>query len=141
MSYQQWTENGFGFELWTGHNSKDIVEFICAHESSLTDSVKEKLRSCDDEYDVCEELGQFASGEIACIINEAEGTTVFRGFDPCGDTDQYEMIGVGEFHPWDLITEKDREMSRDDAEEILLKYMKILKVDGKPDYFEAHYGG
>jgi hypothetical protein len=93
-----------------------------------------------DDVILWEYIGGPAAWSVGSIINQLEGTTVFRGYASCGDTDQEEMIGIEPTYPW-LMNEKDRMLTKEKVTAILEKYAAILGVTQNPDDFEASYCG
>ena len=144
MSMQNWTEYGFGVHLFTGNNDEKVYRFI---EKYRPDSVMpycefvEYLKEDDASTIFYDCNGEPASQIISYIINDLEGITVFSGYWPCGDTDQEEMIGICPTYTWKM-NEKDKNLTQQDAFNLLNKYARILGIDDVyPDYFAAEYCG
>lgn len=142
MSMQHWTEEGFGFPLNTVDNDEAIFTFINAYgkEHYSWEEFREVKEDAEYGDALWEFFGEPVSYIVADIINDLEGLTVVKGYAPCGDTDQEEMIGIEPCFPW-TINEKDRQLTREKAEAILEKYAGMLLIDEHPDYFEAQYFG
>ena len=140
MSMTSWSEYGLGFQLFTGDNTEKVMRFLKNHGEIISDwdSVLEEMR--DDYFDPMDVVGEPASWAIARIINKQEGTTVFKGYNSCGDTDQEEMIGVEPCYPWGM-NKMDRSLTKEKAIDILNKYAFELGSTSQPDYFEAKYFG
>lgn len=144
MSMKTWTEEGFGMLLFTEHNEDKVCEFIKKYNPELLpteDELKSALESGEEIGDILQDsLGEPVSWHVANIINDLEGTTVFKGYASCGDTNQEEMIGIEPFYPW-TGNEVDRALTKDTATAILNKYARILGIKEEPEYFVAEYFG
>ena len=148
MSMQSWTELGYGIPLNCGDNIEAIKKFICENTRSdsenprlrLTDEVKTAIMACNDTEAIYDAAYNWASSIVADIINDKEGTTLFRGYGSCGDTDQEEMIGAEPLYPW-MMNEKDMTLTEERVDEILVKYAGILGIDEEPYSFNAAYYG
>lgn len=144
MSMCSWTEEGYGFPLWTGKNFKTVCDFIVAHMneplSNEDRNVLDSICKEQDEFELEMFLDDPASSRVAEIINEQEGTRIFRGFRECGDTNQEQYLGAEPWFPWEL-SENDRQLTRGDVDRILDKYAVQLGINEPPEYFTAHYFG
>ena len=143
MSMRHWSEDGFGFPLFNGKNTEAVYQFISDHDAKVPPmgEFREMIREEKWPDGLFEDiLGESASWRLAEIINKLEGTTIFKGYSPCGDTDQEEMLGIEPCFPWTMNSE-DLRMTEKRATGYLKKYAGILGVDSEPDYFEAHYFG
>lgn len=142
MSMQSWTEEGFGVPLFTEHNEEKVFRFIAEHspEYGTVDDFRKAMEEGWYAFDFWDNLGDPASWIVADIINRLEGTTIFKGYVSCGDTDQEEMIGIEPCFPWTM-NEKDRSLTSLQAHELMEKYAAILGIKEPPDYFEAYYFG
>ena len=140
MSWKAWTAYGFGYEIWTKDHFNKVIEFIIERDNYKGTEMESELRKCEDSWDVYGLLDEFASQRVAEIINKAEGLTVVRGYAPCGDTDQEEMLGIEPCYPWTM-TKKDKQLTREQAYDLLVKYGKLLGIAEEPDYFDASYCG
>lgn len=138
MSMHAWTEPGYGFKLWTGKNFRTVCDFIKNNDDSVV--IPDDVIEEEDEFSLEEELGAPASDVVASIINEKEDYTVFRGYRACGDTEQEEMLGIEPSYPW-WLSDKDKTLTKEDADAILAKYAEILGIDEAPDTFNAEYIG
>lgn len=144
MSMKSWTEEGFGMLLFTEHNEDKVYEFLKKYNPELLPTEDELHEALDDGEEIGDILWEFigepASWHVANIINELEGTTIFNGYNSCGDTDQEEMIGVEPGYPWTM-NDVDRSLTKAKAMEILNKYARILGIQEMPEYFTAEYFG
>lgn len=144
MSMRSWTEDGFGMRLFDGDNGKEVYGFVKEYSPELLPTEEELQAALDSGDDICyilwDYIGEPVSWHIANIINKLEGTTVFKGYAPCGDTDQEEMIGIEPLYPWQ-INEVDRALTKDKAMELLNKYGRLLGIQEIPEYFNAEYCG
>lgn len=144
MSMRSWTEEGFGMLLFTEHNEDKVYEFLKKYNPELLPTEDELQEALDDGGEICyilwEFIGEPASWHVANIINELEGTTIFKGYAPCSDTDQEEMIGVEPGYPWTM-NDVDRSLTKVKIMEILNKYARILGIKEVPEYFTAEYCG
>ena len=148
MSMQSWTEYGYGFPLNSGDNIEAIKKFICENSSieglppeyQIPEDMKAGIMECDETYWIYVLLKVYTSSIVAAIINDKEGTTLFRGYGSCGDTDQEEMIGAEPLYPW-MMNEKDMTLTEERVDEILVKYAGILGIDEEPYSFNAAYYG
>lgn len=134
MSWHSWTEDGYGYPLFNEHNLRSVLEFIADNTE-----YKEVL-DCETDYDAYDIMGQCCADTIAEIINKRERLTIFRGYTTCGDTDQEEYLGVEPAYPWSM-SENDKQLTKERANSILIKYANILGIKEAPDYFEASYCG
>lgn len=134
MSWHAWTENGYGYPLFNENNLKKVLKFIADNTEY------KELTDCENEYEACDIMGQCCADTIAEIINEQEQLSVFRGYTACGDTDQEEHIGLEPLYPWSL-SENDRLLTKEKANQILVKYAEMLGIEETPEYFEACYCG
>ena len=149
-----WTENGYGYRLFNKDNAADVVRFVYTAgrlfgereklftDNFLSDILPKVLKECENDPSsiLWEYIDEPISYLVARLINRLEGVTVFKGYAPCGDTDQEEMIGAYPAFPWEM-TQKDKSISMGDVDMILEKYAKILNIQESPDYFEASYVG
>ena len=144
MSMKSWTEEGFGVSLFTGHNEDKVYGFLKQYNPELlptADELKSALESGEEIGDILQEsFGEPASWHIANIINDLEGTSVFKGYDSCGDTDQEEMLGIEPCFPWTM-NRVDLSLTKFKAAEMLRKYTEILGIEEEPEYFTAEYFG
>lgn len=145
MRMKYWTEDGYGMHLFTAGNAEKIYRFIAEESPELLPSEEEYCDAINSGFEDCCDilwdcLGEPASWHIANRINKLEGTTVFKGYASCGDTDQEEMIGVEPCYPW-TANKVDRSLTKEKANAILMKYAEILGIDDVPEYFEAEYVG
>lgn len=134
MSWQAWTEDGYGYPLFNENNLKKVLKFIADSTSY------KELIDCEDSYDAYDIMGQCCADTIAEIINERENLTLFRGYTTCGETDQEEHIGAEPVYPWRL-SENDRLLTKEKVNQILTKYAEVLGIEEAPYYFEAYYCG
>lgn len=143
MSMRHYTEDGYGIPFNSHHNKEKIIRFLYDHgqlpPGETPDSLLEAM-SEDPYLSMWEFFSECPSDMVARVINKIEGTTIFRGYWECGDTDQEEMIGVEPCYPWTM-NEKDRSLTKEDATAILIKYAEILGIEDAPEYFEAYYVG
>lgn len=140
MSWQTWSEPGYGYQLFNGKNDRQILQFIRQHaDRKISDQDAGDLISNNASY--LDIYGEDACVMIAGIIDSIEGYTVFRGYIECGNTDQEEMIGVEPVYPWHFFKEKDIVLTEQKAHSILKKYANILGITEEPHYFDAHYAG
>ena len=149
MSSKTWTEHGFGVKLFTDNNEKQVFAFI-ANNLDLLEYINEvpkirtALENCADydEYSniMINTLYEYPCDAVAGIINRKEGTTIFRGYRPDGDTDQEEMIGAEPMYPWDM-NDRDRSISYEETKSILKKYAAEIGQNEDPYDFDAEYYG
>lgn len=139
MSWQNWSEQGYGFQLFNGKNDRQVLDFIRSNSKcKISDIDAEDLLSGDASYmDICDNS---ASVIIAGIINSREKYSVFVGYIECGNTGQEEMIGVCPGYPW-LMNRRDKELTLEKADSILKKYADILGITEEPEFFDAYYAG
>ena len=156
MSMRIYTVTGIGFILFNGENGKDIVNFIRNHKNSLYNvyqlKTAEEILSAVEEIDLnfddnevmnaLDEIFDFHTSEtIANIINHEQEIIGVCGNNSCGDTDVEENILYEPGYPWQM-TEKEKTLSREDIEEILMSYAKELGVNPKTvDELELEYCG
>lgn len=137
MSMRSWSEQGYGYPLFNGKNFRRVVDFIIENdEKNYTDEEAREMRDCEDEFDLEEYIDDPVSWKVAEIINRLENTSVFQGYQPCGDTDVESHIGVGLIYPW-----SDERMSKEKANGILMKYAGVFGIEEAPDYFDLEYFG
>ena len=137
MTGENWSEECYGYPLFTADNFRKVVDFIIENdEKEYTPEQIEAMKECEDEFDLEEFTDYPVSWRVAEIINRLEGTTVFRGFIPCGDTDLDSHIGVGTIWPW-----SESRMSKEKIDEILAKYAGILGIEKEPDELVLEYYG
>ena len=139
MSMRSWSEQGYGYSLFplNDDNLQKVVDFIIENDEkkySLED-IKE-MRECEDEFDLEYIIGDPVCYKVTNIMNRLEGTMVFCGYLPCGDTDVESHIGICPFYPWECPT-----MTKEQADSLLEKYAKILGITEKADYFDLEYFG
>ena len=139
MSWRSWTDYGYGIPLQNDRNFETIKEFIIKRLSQEDDRIPE-LKDAEDEYDIYDLFDQPLAHLIASMIRQETGYNTFKGFDSCGDTDQVAYIGFGECLPWE-IGEKDKELTRYIAWDLLSKYSKELGINELPGDFIAYYCG
>lgn len=142
MSWRAWTEPGYGYKLYQNNNLEKIKQFIVDNWDILEESrpIKEIVMECNDETEIEQLLDSPTSYTIAEIINELENTTIFSGYQSCGDTNQDEMLGIRPTYPW-FMNGMDKLRTRTDYMKLLKKYGDILGVTEEADYFEAEYCG
>ena len=144
MSMRSWTENGFGMPLFSGYNDGMVYGFLKEHSPELVPTEEELQEALDSGDDICyilwDYIGEPVSWHIANIINKLEGTTVFKGYAPCGDTNQEEMIGIEPAYSWTM-NDVDRSLTKGRAMELLNKYGRLLGIQEIPEYFRAEYCG
>ena len=147
MSWKAWSEVGYGYPLWNDHNTKTICRYIAdyAADRLLAEDAVTLKRFADGEielemYEIEEICDESVSWLIAGLMNEDAGTTIFRGYCACGDTDQEEYIGAEPCYPWTM-NEVDKSLTSGDIIEILSEWSEKLGIDEAPDYFEAFYCG
>ena len=136
MSMRSWSEYGYGFALFNGSNLKSVVDFIIEN-TELDIEGKNALLDSHDEWEIYDVLGESASQVVSDIINNKEGIRDVCGYDSCSDTDQVQMIGIAPSYPW--LNQKN--MSLDEANNLLCRYADMLGITDAPDYFEASYFG
>ena len=148
MSMRSWTDEGFGMLLFTGHNEDKVLGFLKQHNPELFHNEEELKMLLEDgktssytSYTMWDFFGEPASWLVANTINKLEGTTIFRGYAPCSDTDQEEMIGIEPGFPWTMNRVDLSLSTRLKATEMLRKYAEILGIDEEPEYFIADYFG
>lgn len=140
MSMKNWSEDGYGFALFNVNNWKNIVDFILKNTTTnYTDEQKKEMYECEDEYELEDMIDKPVAWSVADYINKAEGTTIFKGYQSCSDTDQETMIGIEPCYPWSMTT--NDMITQDKANELLTKYAEILGITEAPNYFEAEYFG
>lgn len=138
MSWRSWTEQGYGFPLYTGKNLGALKKFLMKRETN--NKIATEIRDAEDETDLEDVLGDPVSWTVAGIIRSETGYESFIGFTSCGDTNFEEHIGFCADHPW-RFKGKDAAMTLEDAQKVLEKYAAELEIDTEPDYFEAEYCG
>ena len=139
---RSWTENGYGFSLFTGENAKKVVAFLQGKKKFLediygkeeADKVVEELAGMaeiEDDEDVVSALQDAfefnPSGTIAQIINKETGALGFDGFCCDGDCDTYDTVMYVPAYPWQM-SEVDQALTQDKLDKILKPYMKSLGV-------------
>jgi len=134
MSWHAWTEDGYGYPLFNENNLRKILQFIAEN------SDYQELLDCETDYDAYDIMGQCCADTIAEIINEREQLSVVRGYTTCGDTNQDECLGIEPVYPWSM-NENDKKLTKEKANQILVKYANILGITEPPEYFEANYCG
>ena len=146
MSWDSWTEQGFGYPLFDKKdNTESIISFILEHDKTGIYGTPEEIHAFMEE-DECvwweEYFGCPISAVVASIINSLEGLSIIKGYAPCGNTDQEEMLGIEPVFPWSGgLTRKDRMLTEEKATGILKKYAKLLGITSSPGYFYAEYAG
>ncbi len=138
MSMKSWTEEGYGAPLLNENNLEDVFRFVIDH-GNLDEETAEKLLACKDELEANDVLDEPLPWVVAGIINRLEGTTIFKGYQDDGGTNQEMMIGIAPVYPWQM-TDKDM-MTEEEATEILNKYLEEMGLDERADYFDAEYFG
>ena len=146
MSMRSWTENGYGFGLFTGNNSADVIEFLKNHEETFRNVCGEK--TCDETYAALDQLEDEAEKEgimdedilsdgltdllspsvasaVAQIICYETGVKGFEGF-PSGEYCDETVMYVPAF-PWQM-SQKEKELGPDDIHNILAQYAEELNV-------------
>lgn len=142
MSMHNWSEDGFGVPLFTGHNDMLIYKFIADNDENCPslNEYYDAVEQDGDQFDLCDFMDEPPSWIVAGIINKLENVTVFKGYCSCVDTDQEEMIGIEPTYPW-VMSAKEKTLTYEKAVEVLKKYSKILGIKDEPEYFEAYYCG
>lgn len=140
---QSWSEEGFGFKLYNGNNFEDVKKFCLKELEKNKDEEKEtitRVEEAKDDGDLWDALDFPASVFIADVINQNEELKNVTGYYPCDDTGAYECIGIRTDYPW-TITEREKNMTREDYENILNKYAKELGITEELDFFQQEYYG
>ena len=153
MSMKSWSEVGFGFPLWNKDNNEKIKNFILDNleliydEKNDADETRKRFKEFSEEEDednygieylMFDILDEFASETIARIIEKKEGEKFFiRGFQPCGDTDTEEHLGVEPIYAWSI----KEPVTKEEVIEMLNKYANILGITEEPDFFDLEYFG
>ena len=146
MSWQAWSEVGYGYPLWNRHNTQTVCRVLAERASDRleADDLAELMRAVNGEIELDVDLEDIYGMPVSCVIaglvNQEAGTTIFVGYGACGDTDQEEYIGVGVCYPWTM-NDADRSLTKEKANEILVRWGELLDIDEAPDYFEAYYCG
>lgn len=147
MSMKTWTEEGYGYPLYNGENTKNIIRFLIDNKAvdsekleKLENLMKEDLPNIT-ESDIEECINDFPAYAVGSIICKKEGLSNLMGYIACSDTDIDSHLGFFKTYPWDNMTERSRKLTQKDADKILEKYAKVLGIEEKPDYFELEYYG
>lgn len=141
MSMKTWTESGFGYELFNGDNFEAVKEFCIKElEKEGKNEMVAEVKNTKKESELSDVLGWFTSNFIAEAIARKEGINNITGYSPCGETDAPERLGIIPAYPWQL-TEKAKNLSKEDCKNILKKYANELGITEEPDYFEQEYYG
>lgn len=151
MSMSSWTENGYGYELFNGNNFGKVKEFILQEFKSQRDNAKQEdqfsynekidlLEAATEEIELEEICKEAVSHFIAGCINSRENISMCSGFCACGETDEYERIGLTPTYPW-YYDNEDKNMTEEKAKEIMKKYAEILGITEEPEYFSQEYYG
>lgn len=135
MSWKAWTESGYGYPLFNDSNFRTVINFIAQHQKNDSGVI-----NAVDAYDAYEYLDQSCAEEVADIINRLECYNVFRGYCSDGDTNQEEYIGVEPMYSWNMGV-RDISLTKEKANEILVKYANLLGIEETPEYFDAYYCG
>lgn len=139
MNMSSWSQEGYGYHLFSGSNMEEIKDFLLKN-GNYSKEETQLIREAENEFDLQEVTDDPVSWVIAAHINAKEGLVcAFEGYDSCADTDQGQIICVVPKYPWeyrpeDLITQER-------ADEILKKYAKILDIKEDPHEFTAEYHG
>ncbi len=137
MSMRAWTQEGYGYHLFSGDNMEEIKDFLIKNENYSKEEIQ-LIRDAEDEWDLQEVTDDPVSWVIAAHINAKEGLAcAFEGYDSCADIDHGQMIGISPKYPWEY-RQEDR-ITREKANEILNKYAKILGIKEEPCEFTAEY--
>ena len=142
MSMKSWSENGYGYALnFTAEGLAKTVDFLLANdEKEVYKGKEEEMRKVEDEFDLEDAIGSPACNAIAETINRLEGCHIVAGYVSCGDTDEDAHLGICPGFPWEF-TGEDKAMTKERANEIMVKYAPLLGVKEAPDYFEIEYFG
>jgi len=135
MSMSEWTEEGYGTELFNGENLNKICDFIIKYDPEIN---SEPLKNAEDIDEIEYIIDMPVSWEIAKIINKLENTIIFKGYKACDDTEQKEMIGIQPVWPWES---REEDISQYGCEMLFEKYAQMLGIDKIPEFFTAHYYG
>lgn len=120
------TKNWFD-EMLDGVNRENEIDLTAAVEQAL------------DEYD-CDSGLYGLGGLLMDVINNTEKYY----FTVCEDYDGNQFVGYEPRYPWSL-HEVEKNLSRENVEDIIHKYVEILTerkvVDNKCDYYSVENGG
>lgn len=137
MSMRGWSEEGYGYPLFTADNFQKVVDFIIENDDrKYTPEKISLMKECEDEFDLEEYIDDPVCWRVAQIINRLEGISCFRGYLSCGDTNVDCHIGFGTVWPW-----QEERITKEKADEILEKYAEILGINEAPDTFDLEYYG
>lgn len=152
MSYQTWSERGYGFEIFNGDNLDAIKTFliencqkyITSYDSnfnrvSFNEKIKQEILNAEDEYDLADITGEAGfSFVIAQYLNDKYETNIFSGYAPSDIAETADYIGVMPLYPWQI----KGSVTKEQAEEILDTLATELGIEGKEiDDFDIEYGG
>ena len=135
-----WTEYGYGYPLFNGSNLPNIVRFIVENnEGRYSGETIQNMYEATDEFKLYDYTEDPVPWVVAETINNLEGTTVFRGYQDDGDTNQESMIGIEPCYPWTMNSNDPK--TKEEANALLNKYAKILGITETPSDFTAEYFG
>ncbi len=142
MSYREWTIDGYGF----------CVDDICpCNKGNLLELIKQnhKLSKCL-EYDYQENLDEMLESYeddggfrgLAAILHEIINENEDIGFSLAEDFDSAQYIILEPHYSWSTISEKERNATKGEIDDILNKYIRLL-TDKKVriEYQEVGNGG
>lgn len=131
------SEEGFGFSL-KGTNLRSIIDFIIK-KTPIPDNDAPGLEALADAGDIhsLEELFDApVSWVVADLINEAEELTLIKGYRDNGHSGEY--VGIDPRFVW-FMTERDKAITKADAERILRKYYDAFGGKGAIGYFDIYF--
>lgn len=161
MSYHSWTVNGYGFEV------SDIADItlekmrkVCENAPETQKAMLKEIRECfgmegipdkdlvldrtevDDFFFYLEPSDPCVLTNFALYlrnaINEAEDVETMIATGYSGG----EYLLLGPYYSWSKVSEKEKNLTQDDAESMFRKYLDILTdEDIVIDYFSVENGG
>lgn len=148
MSYHTWSTDGFGFCVDDIKTTPErVLKLAALNEETLNDlreyldaiyedGYKDKDLTMDDFSDFEGNYGEHGLSTILREVIEKELPIVFAD-----DFDCVNYILYCPSYPWTL-HEKEKSLTKDDVEEILTKYIKILTDESIDiDFYSVENGG
>ena len=136
MNSVRWSEEGIGYQLFTGNNLDNIKNFLINKDKKIDKEAVEKVTT---EKELETLLGEPVSFRIADIINKLESSYVFKGFQLCRNSSDEEHIGIGPLYPWEMSYFDLRLLTEGNAKKVLKEYAEELGLVGVPQRFVLSY--
>ena len=153
MSYHTWTSYGYGIcvDDIEGVTMKSLLELVHQapeFEREFLEWLNESYEEPIDELDVSDVLDEWDDNWcykgigpiLRDVINETENLSLYVA----EDYDSVKYLLISPHYPWDEISTEEHSLSREQANEIFHKYLRILTDNDKKidiDYQSVENGG